>query len=79
MKSIGIVGGLSLESTVLYYMTIIREFRHRFSSEKYPNMVIYSVNFEEFTESISRGNYEKALSMLLNALHSLHRAGRISQ
>jgi len=75
MKSIGIVGGLSPESTVLYYMTIIREFRRRFSSEKYPNIVIYSINFEEFTESISRGDYGRAVDILLNAIHSLHRAG----
>jgi len=35
VKKIGIVGGLSPESTALYYRTIISEFRRRFKSEDY--------------------------------------------
>ena len=75
MKTIGIVGGLSPESTTLYYTTIVREFRRRFRSENYPKIIIYSVSFGEFTDSIVRGDYGKAVNILLEALNSLYNAG----
>ncbi len=75
VKTIGIVGGLSPESTVLYYLTIVREFRSRFNSENYPNIIIYSVSFGEFTRHVASGNREEAVKILLEALKALHRAG----
>lgn len=75
MKNIGIIGGLSPESTILYYKTIIEEYRRKFKDENYPNIIIYSVNFGKFTKLISEGKDEAAAEMLVEAAKSLEKAG----
>ena len=75
MKRIGIVGGLSPESTILYYKTIIEEYRRRYNDYYYPIIMIYSVNFGEFTDYVRRGIYDKARELLLEAIKALARAG----
>lgn len=75
MKTIGIVGGLSPESTVLYYTTIVEEYRRRYGNEEYPEIVIYSVNFGEFTRLMEKGRFEEAASIIIEAVKLLHKAG----
>lgn len=75
MKRIGIVGGLSPESTMLYYKTIIEEYRKRTGDENYPDIIIYSVNFGVFTEFVGRNDRASAVKLLLDALDALKRAG----
>ena len=75
MKAIGIVGGLSPESTILYYKTIIEEYRRRFGNEYYPIIIIYSVNFGEFTRLVEEGKHMEAANLLIEAVKALHRAG----
>ena len=48
MKKIGILGGLSAESTVYYYQYIIRKYTERFGDYSYPEIIIYSVNFQKY-------------------------------
>ena len=43
-KKIGIIGGLSPESTVSYYLHITRTYVQRFGDYGYPEIIIYSVN-----------------------------------
>ncbi|MDB5017319.1 MAG: amino acid racemase [Mucilaginibacter sp.] len=47
-KKIGIIGGLSPESTVTYYLNITRKYIERFGDCSYPEIVIYSVNLENY-------------------------------
>ena len=75
MKKIGIVGGLSPESTILYYKTIVNEYRRRFQREDYPVIIVYSLSFGLFKEHVSRGNHSGAVGMLIEAVESLYRAG----
>lgn len=75
MRKIGIVGGLSPESTVLYYKTIVEEYRRRFHREDYPVIIVYSVRFGLFREYIGMGVHDKAVELLVNAVESLYRAG----
>ncbi len=75
MKRIGLVGGLSPESTILYYKTIVGEYRRRFRDENYPVIIIYSVGFGEFTEYMRRREYGKAAGILIDAVKALYRAG----
>lgn len=48
MKKIGIIGGLSPESTVSYYLYITRAYVDRFGDHNYPDILIYSVNLESY-------------------------------
>lgn len=75
MKNIGIVGGLSPESTILYYRTIIEEYRKMFGDENYPSIIIYSVNFGKFTRFIKEGKQKDAADLLVKAIKSLQLAG----
>ncbi len=75
MKRIGIVGGLSPESTILYYKTIVEEHRRRFGDDRYPVIMIYSVSFGSFTELVRQGRRREAIRMLSEAISSLSRAG----
>jgi len=45
MKKIRILGGMSPESTTLYYEHITRTYTARFGDYGYPEILIYSVNF----------------------------------
>ena len=42
-KRIGILGGMSPESTVAYYQYITRAYTERFGDYGYPEILIYSV------------------------------------
>ena len=75
LKKIGILGGLSPESTIIYYETITREYRRRYNNEKYPEIIIYSLSFGEFVEKMSNGKSIEALNMLVNGVKSLAVAG----
>ena len=74
-KKIGIVGGLSPESTLLYYRTIVEEYRRLTGREDYPEVIIYSVSFANFRDAMRRGDSEAAQTILLDAVKALHRAG----
>jgi aspartate racemase len=74
-KRIGIIGGLSPESTILYYKTIIEEYRRRFNDEHYPEIIIYSIDFEEFTRAVDEGRDHDAIELLMNAINRLAYAG----
>jgi len=57
MKRIGILGGTSPESTVSYYERITREYTRRFGDYSYPEILIYSVSFQEFIAWQREGNW----------------------
>ena len=54
MKRIGILGGMSPESTAEYYLHIIRCYVKRFGDYSYPEIVIHSVSFHCFQRSAPR-------------------------
>jgi len=74
-RVIGIVGGLSPESTVVYYEHIIREYRRRFRDHSYPEIVIYSVNFQRFVDWMRREEWSHIAGALVEAVEKLYRAG----
>jgi len=70
LRRLGIVGGLSPGSTLLYYNYIIKGFRERFRSEKYPEVLIYSVSSGRVVELMSR---EILKALLRSSLKRLSR------
>ena len=71
MKKIGLIGGLSPESTLYYYSEYIRQSRELFGDSRYPEMLIYSVNFGDFLSSDWDGRFR----ILSGAVKSLEMAG----
>jgi aspartate racemase len=59
-KRIGILGGLSPESTTVYYDIIIRDYFMRTGDERYPEILIYSVDFDRYTQWFVDGRWEEA-------------------
>jgi aspartate racemase len=75
MKKIGILGGMSSESTVLYYEQITRSYTSRFGDYSYPEILIYSVNFQRFVDWQHGGRWSEAAAEMTAALESLRLAG----
>ena len=75
MKKIGILGGMSPESTTLYYEHITRTYTARFGDYGYPEILIYSVNFQKFVDWQHNGQWNEAAREMAEALERLHVAG----
>jgi aspartate racemase len=75
MKRIGILGGMSPESTVLYYEHITRTYTSQHGDYGYPEILIYSVNFQKFVDWQRNGQWEEAAREMARALERLRCAG----
>lgn len=75
MKRIGVLGGMSPESTVLDYEHITRTYTERFGDYGYPEILLYSVNFRKFVDWQHRGEWAKATREMSAALERLRLAG----
>lgn len=73
MKKIGLIGGLSPESTLYYYENFIEMSRERFEPGFYPELMIYSLNFSQF--SGHPDGWEGRKDMLISAAKCLRNAG----
>lgn len=70
MKKIGILGGLGPESTVSYYLYIVRKYHETYKDFAYPEIIIYSLDFQKFINA----GYEVA-GEVKTAIGKLHAAG----
>ena len=69
-KVIGILGGLGSESTITYYSYITRTYYELYKDYAYPEIIIYSVNFQEFIDA----GYELQ-AKVKSVIESLAKAG----
>ncbi|WMN60118.1 aspartate/glutamate racemase family protein [Pseudoalteromonas xiamenensis] len=75
MKTIGLLGGMSWESTVSYYQSINRQIKQTLGGLHSAKIVLYSVDFAEIEELQKEGNWDKAAELLSDASKSLQAAG----
>ena len=75
MKTIGIIGGMSPESTVLYYQAINRETNRRLGGNRSADIVMHSVDFEEIVRLQKSGNWAAAGRVLAVSAAKLETAG----
>lgn len=75
MKSIGLIGGMSWESTVMYYQVINREVGRRLGGLRSAPLAMLSVDFEEIASRQKLGDWDGMAAMLSDAARSLVRAG----
>jgi aspartate racemase len=74
-KRIGILGGMSPESTTAYYETITRTYTERYGDYGYPEIIIYSVSFQPYVDWPNAGRWDLVADGLSAAAQKLVAAG----
>jgi aspartate racemase len=74
-KRIGILGGMSPESTVAYYEYITRTYTERFGDYGYPEILIYSVSFQHYVDWPNQDRWDLVAQGLSQAAQKLAAAG----
>ena len=75
MKTIGLIGGMSWESTVPYYAQINQTIREKLGGLHSAKIVLYSVDFHVVERHQHEGNWDAAGALLADAARSLEAAG----
>jgi aspartate racemase len=74
-KKIGILGGMSPESTVATYEYLTRTYTERFGDYGYPDILIYSVSFQPYVDWPNEGRWDLVAQGLGRAARMLEAAG----
>lgn len=75
MKTIGLIGGMSWESTITYYQMINETIKKELGGLHSAQCILYSVDFQEIETCQSQGDWEKSARILTDAAISLEKAG----
>ncbi|MDZ5609675.1 aspartate/glutamate racemase family protein, partial [Bacillus pseudomycoides] len=75
MQMIGLIGGMSWESSAEYYRIINEQVKKRLGGLHSAKCLLYSVDFAEIEYYQSEGDWEKAGEVLGEAAYSLEKAG----
>ena len=75
MKTIGLLGGMSWESTVPYYQLINRRIGDRLGALHSAQIVLYSVDFEPIEQLQHAGAWDEAAACLTRTARSVEGAG----
>ena len=75
MKTIGLIGGMSWESTVPYYRAINETVKERLGGLHSAKVILYSVDFHDIERLQHAGDWDTAGAMLADVARSLERAG----
>ncbi|EAK5005557.1 aspartate/glutamate racemase family protein [Campylobacter jejuni] len=75
MKTIGIIDGMSFESTITYYKTINQAINDKLKSLNSAKILLYSVNFEEIENLQSQDKWQEAAQILTQCAKKLELAG----
>ncbi|MBI9045516.1 MAG: aspartate/glutamate racemase family protein [Anaerolineaceae bacterium] len=74
-KRIGILGGMSPESTSEYYQYITRNYTKQFGNHNYPEIIIYSVSFQPYIDWPMQNDWDSVAKGLSEAARKLEAAG----
>lgn len=75
MKTIGLIGGMSWESSQTYYQVLNETVRDRLGGLHSARCILYSVDFAEIEALQMAGRWDDAAALLVEAGQSLERAG----
>lgn len=75
MKTIGMIGGMSWESSLEYYRIINQTVNKKLGGFHSAKIVIYSVDFQEIEKLQHQGNWSQATQIMINAAQRVERAG----
>jgi aspartate racemase len=75
MKSIGLLGGMSWESTAVYYRLLNEGVRARLGGLHSASLVLWQVDFDRVARLQAEGRWEEAGALLAEGARALERAG----
>lgn len=75
MKTIGLIGGMSWESTVTYYQVINQMVAKSLGGLHSAKTLLYSVDFQEIEHCQANGEWDKSALILIDAAKRLQIAG----
>lgn len=75
MKTIGLIGGMSWESTITYYQIINETIKDELGGLHSAKILLYSVDFAEIEECQASGEWNKSAEILTEVAKNLEAAG----
>lgn len=75
MKTIGMIGGMSWESSIEYYRLVNEAVKQQLGGLHSAQCLMYSVDFEEIERYQHLGDWEKATQVMIAAAQRLERGG----
>ena len=75
MKTIGLLGGMSWQSSVSYYQTINQEVHRRLGGLNSAKLILNSVNFSLIEQLQHRGEWGETARLLSIEAQNIERAG----
>ena len=75
MKTLGLIGGMSWESTTLYYQLLNRMARERLGGQHSAKLVLWSVDFAPIAAMQAAGLWDEATAAMVDAARRLEGAG----
>ena len=75
MKKIGIIGGLSAESSIEYYKILVKEYNKIKGGAASPLLIIDSLDLETVTNLVAKGKWEEVEKVIFQSAKNLEAAG----
>jgi aspartate racemase len=75
MKTIGLIGGMSWESSLEYYRIINEQIKEKLGGLHSAKSLMYSVDFEEIEKLQHQGNWKEATKLMIDAAKRLEKGG----
>lgn len=75
MKTIGMIGGMSWESTATYYQIINEVVKEQLGGLHSAKVILFSVDFHEIEACQAKGDWEKSAEILADTAERLEKAG----
>lgn len=75
MKTIGLIGGMSWESTATYYQIINEKVREKFGGLSSAKVAMYSVDFAEVAALQRAAKWKEATDLMVDAARRVEKAG----
>lgn len=75
MKTIGLIGGMSWESSLEYYRIINEQVKEKLGGLHSAKSLMYSVDFDEIEKLQHQGNWQEASKLMIDAAQRLEKGG----
>jgi aspartate racemase len=75
MKTIGLIGGMSWESTVVYYQLLNRQVKQQLGGHHSAKIILDSLDFSQIEKLQHEGKWDETADVLIRAAQALEAAG----